>query len=755
MTRPLQPMTDDENQEVKRCSHKQTNNAEERETCEDKGEIKEIHEKAPTFLKFDKEDVDLQPNEKEANDFGELEFSEMQTYPKEDVESQVSDPPKIWHRKRVKSFFILGLNMMRVAFITTLRMFSILLMYSRNGIHSPKGRKRREFYMSEHFNQRNIRYYVNSFFMEMCNKKFRYFSLKTLFTGIRFPKFHIPSIFTVYPAYTLGEYYREIESNPRMTFKERMQYDMLRTSTFSKFPTNSPVSTLMLSKAGFYYEGNADEVVCFKCDVKHRNWKHLDNPALIHREISPSCPFVSNLENGNPVNNAATASNRNGNNQSILYRREDERRNNDLRNETGHEPSNSRNESSEHRSITQNTHEVPYGINSAPNLSFHNKRENNVSSSSESRVRVSEVNVDNNYVTPSQSPEDRISHPSLIHNSSGNSSPTQSYASSNGDVPTCRSNNVIVQNQGAFSQNIAASSVATSTRSVTTSSNSSPRSAASTLEPLGISIEKPRYPQYAVLATRISSFRNWPEHLRQRPEELAKAGFLYEGTNDFTRCFFCAGGLRDWEPEDNPWIEHARWYKNCVFVRQCKGEDFVNLVQQGKIQEAMGKLEGRSNKKIEQIEDVMKSTAALSVQEMGYNVELVRKAIEALSRNQDLQTISADVLLQCVWELEEGGNNDNTGQNNTQPSTYHSTSNENESPSSPTSDNTPESTEALLAENRQLKEQQICKICMDEDISIVFLPCGHMVTCVNCAPAVRKCPLCRRFIKGTVKAILS
>ena len=58
------------------------------------------------------------------------------------------------------------------------------------------------------------------------------------------------------------------------------------------------------------------------------------------------------------------------------------------------------------------------------------------------------------------------------------------------------------------------------------------------------------------------------------------------GVNDFTRCFFCAGGLRDWEPNDIPWIEHARWYENCVFVRQCKGEEFVNLVKQGRIEEA-------------------------------------------------------------------------------------------------------------------------------------------------------------------------
>ena len=63
--------------------------------------------------------------------------------------------------------------------------------------------------------------------------------------------------------------------------------------------------------------------------------------------------------------------------------------------------------------------------------------------------------------------------------------------------------------------------------------------------------------------------------------------------------------------------------------------------------------------------------------------------------------------------------------------------------------------EELVAEIRELKEQKICKICMNEEVSIVFLPCGHMVSCPYCAPAMSKCPICRRLIKGTVKAILS
>ncbi|XP_023930606.1 baculoviral IAP repeat-containing protein 2-like [Lingula anatina] len=64
-------------------------------------------------------------------------------------------------------------------------------------------------------------------------------------------------------------------------------------------------------------------------------------------------------------------------------------------------------------------------------------------------------------------------------------------------------------------------------------------------------------------------------------------------------------------------------------------------------------------------------------------------------------------------------------------------------------------TKSLLEENKRLKEERICKICMDEEVSVVFLPCGHLVACVQCAPALRNCAICRTAIKGTVRSILS
>lgn len=32
----------------------------------------------------------------------------------------------------------------------------------------------------------------------------------------------------------------------------------------------------------------------------------------------------------------------------------------------------------------------------------------------------------------------------------------------------------------------------------------------------------------------------------------------------------------------------------------------------------------------------------------------------------------------------------------------------------------------LEEENRQLKDARLCKVCMDDDVAVVFLPCGHL-----------------------------
>ncbi|KAL7300585.1 hypothetical protein TKK_0006578 [Trichogramma kaykai] len=60
----------------------------------------------------------------------------------------------------------------------------------------------------------------------------------------------------------------------------------------------------------------------------------------------------------------------------------------------------------------------------------------------------------------------------------------------------------------------------------------------------------------------------------------------------------------------------------------------------------------------------------------------------------------------------------------------------------------------LEEENRKLREARLCKICMDREVAVVFLPCGHLSTCEFCAPSLTQCPMCRQEIRATVRTFL-
>ena len=59
--------------------------------------------------------------------------------------------------------------------------------------------------------------------------------------------------------------------------------------------------------------------------------------------------------------------------------------------------------------------------------------------------------------------------------------------------------------------------------------------------------------------------------------------------------------------------------------------------------------------------------------------------------------------------------------------------------------------EEIENENQWMKEDCICKICWSNQVGLVFLPCVHLVSCVNCSPKLKDCPFCRQFITGKIK----
>ena len=48
---------------------------------------------------------------------------------------------------------------------------------------------------------------------------------------------------------------------------------------------------------------------------------------------------------------------------------------------------------------------------------------------------------------------------------------------------------------------------------------------------------------------------------------------------------------------------------------------------------------------------------------------------------------------------------------------------------------------------QKIEESRLCKICLDREVSQVFLPCGHSLSCRKCAVGLQKCPICRGNIQ--------
>lgn len=52
---------------------------------------------------------------------------------------------------------------------------------------------------------------------------------------------------------------------------------------------------------------------------------------------------------------------------------------------------------------------------------------------------------------------------------------------------------------------------------------------------------------------------------------------------------------------------------------------------------------------------------------------------------------------------------------------------------------------------RVMQESSVCKNCKQNVIDVVCIPCGHLSLCNNCAPNIKKCPVCKTKIQETMK----
>jgi hypothetical protein len=218
--------------------------------------------------------------------------------------------------------------------------------------------------------------------------------------------------------------------------------------------------------------------------------------------------------------------------------------------------------------------------------------------------------------------------------------------------------------------------------------------------------------QLVTYEKRLETFINWPTtESGQSAAAMAEAGFYHIGISDHVKCFYCDGGLRNWESSDDPWAEHSRWFPQCPFVLLNKGRD-EKKKQESKKEEA--------KKDDESIKEEIKKEKEATIEEAKVKADEIKEEVPSTSSSA-VEAGSTEVTKEELAEMSIADRK----------------------------------SRQLEEEVRRLKEAKQCKICMDNEADVVFLPCGHLISCVRCATALSTCALCRQQIKAVIRTYMA
>ncbi|OWF45933.1 E3 ubiquitin-protein ligase XIAP [Mizuhopecten yessoensis] len=527
-----------------------------------------------------------------------------------------------------------------------------------------------------------------------------------------------------------------------------VENEFSRVATYANFPTRTPVSTLRLARAGFFYTGSSDLVECFHCHVQHGNWETNDIPFEIHERISPSCDFIL----GNDTANTAIdrSSIQSGPHTSLL---------------STTSLAQSRNcETNMYGTLTSGELQT----NSSAYASIGSERSSALLSTGSEcyeELHSDSIGFSNQCTENSLSTIDQEESGSF-HQISTTASQTCSFENREHSMNR-NANGISSVVDKSKIHNKPTHSDCTRMGKMT---NTQPRHHAATvqLKPLNQCHDRPKYIAYAVITVRMSTFKGWSSHTSQTPRELATAGLFYTGCGDLVRCWFCGISLQSWETNDDPWIEHAKWAPACLFLRRSKGDEFIQLVHERNNfcshSNSTRNVEEPSMSPIQNAPEEIQTPLHLAatverVKAMGYSTGLIQKAIETLQR--DNTPIDTNSIVNELIENERSYFSNKPDRVKVSELAWNTAARTSEVASC--SNGLTEGmrnldiqeSNRLMEENRRLRQELKCKICMDVDAVITFVPCGHMICCEDCGYAVSKCPVCRRAIETRVKTWMS
>ncbi|KAK0064335.1 baculoviral IAP repeat-containing protein 2-like isoform X1 [Biomphalaria pfeifferi] len=273
--------------------------------------------------------------------------------------------------------------------------------------------------------------------------------------------------------------------------------------------------------------------------------------------------------------------------------------------------------------------------------------------------------------------------------------------------------------------------------SLSTAINSTVRGASNIPQQAGsLLLGHPCYPIYITLQKRYESFNKWPIPHIQSPRDLAVAGFFYAGYDDCVRCYHCGLGLKSWKLGDDVYTEHEKLRPSCEFLQS---QRYISST--GPARDVRPRTSSRQNEAPHASGRVPPSVR----QQIGARASSILQVDSVLTDQStpDGATGSRNVPdLECdglrpvvnVVQTEEA----DSGTNATARAVDKNT------------------TKSLLKkENKYLHQLLTCKVCEQAPIKDLFLPCGDLYACTDCAQRLTHCPLCKKRIMGTVTVYFS
>jgi baculoviral IAP repeat-containing protein 7/8 len=241
---------------------------------------------------------------------------------------------------------------------------------------------------------------------------------------------------------------------------------------------------------------------------------------------------------------------------------------------------------------------------------------------------------------------------------------------------------------------------------------------------------EPSHPTMAEISRREATFSNvtWAENLPSI-DKLVHAGFFCTGVANTATCFYCNGSLHKWGPNDNPMIEHARWFPNCIYAKHLCGNELYGKIQLTKKRTLT---ENKFDK--DELRRLVAARLDLPVVERlrsQYQLTVIKRCFEDQLRiknddfKSDIDLTMACVVLQKQIDIIKG-----------------------------CTDNM-----IVPSQNQQLKTSSEsskqglgeCLICLTEEKQLACMPCGHLCACVPCGYALRSCPVCRQKIESFMR----